>query len=261
LMNLAVNGRDAMPGGGQLLIETKAMTLDKNHPDLGRAAAPGEYVCISVVDTGTGIPENVLPKIFEPFFTTKPPGKGTGLGLATVYGIAEQHGGWIKVESKVGQGSKFRVFIPAMISEKPVAPAPAPVATASTPTSRKMETVLVVEDEVPLRSVVRNILNRHGYQVLEADSGPQALEIWQKRAGKIDLLLTDMMMPGGMSGKELAERLLAEAPELKVIFNSAYSNDVFGNNLGVQEGVNFLQKPYSLATLINTVREVLAREN
>jgi PAS domain S-box-containing protein len=256
LMNLAVNARDAMPGGGRITIETNSLMLDRGHPDLDPEAPPGRYVCLAVGDTGSGIPENLLPKIFEPFFTTKEPGKGTGLGLATVYGIARQHGGWIKVQSQPGRGTTFRVFLPA------IAPAPTGTPQAASPTgpSGRAETILVAEDEAPLRSLVCTVLRRQGYRVLEADSGAAALELWRQHRDHIDLLLTDVMMPGGMSGKELALRLLAEAPKLKVIYNSAYTTEFFDQGIEVLEGVNYLQKPFSLVTLVQTVRAALERK-
>lgn len=257
LMNLAVNARDATPQGGTLTIATSTVKLDAADPELNVDAAPGTYVCVAVSDTGCGIPAELLPKIFEPFFTTKEPGKGTGLGLATVFGIVRQHHGWLRIQSQVNHGTTFRVFLPALVT-------PTPVATPAIPPARTpgdAETILVAEDELPLRSLIRNILTRHGYQVLEADSGPAALDLWRKHEGRIDLLLTDMMMPGGMSGHDLARQLLTSSPDLKVIYNSAYSPEVFRQGLVVEEGVNYLQKPYSLTALLQVIRAALDRKS
>jgi PAS domain S-box-containing protein len=256
LMNLAVNARDAMSGGGRITIETSSVMLEPGHPDLEPGAAPGLHVCLAVGDTGSGIPEDLLPKIFEPFFTTKEPGKGTGLGLATVHGIARQHGGWIKVQSQIGRGTTFRVFLPAIPPARTESPPAAPAARAS----GSVETILVAEDEAPLRSLVCTVLRRQGYRVLEADSGPAALELWRRHRDQVDLLLTDVMMPGGISGKELAMRLLADAPKLKVIYNSAYTTEFFDQGIEVIEGVNYLQKPFSLSLLVQTVRAALNRK-
>jgi two-component system, cell cycle sensor histidine kinase and response regulator CckA len=255
LMNLAINARDAMPKGGSITIETKPVTLIVGDPELEADAAPGTYVCLSVSDTGTGIPARLLPKIFEPFFTTKEPGKGTGLGLATVHSIAKQHGGWIRLHSQEGRGTTFRIFLPALVSPRSHS------SPAALTASKGKETILIVEDEAPLRSLVRTVLRRQGYEVLEADSGAAALVVWEKHRDQIDLLLTDMVMPGGMSGKELAERLRETAPQLKVIYNSAYSADIFSKEMSVEEGVNFLQKPYSLRVLGQTVRKLLDRKS
>ena len=254
LMNLAVNARDAMPRGGRLTIETGAVDLTRGDAELVPETPPGRYVCLSVADTGCGIPAEVLPRIFEPFFTTKEPGRGTGIGLATVHGIVRQHQGWIRIQSRVGEGTTFRIYLPM------VRPTPSPVSPASSsmrPPLAGTETILVAEDELPLRGLIRNVLTRHGYRVLEAGSGPEALEIWRQHRGHIDLLFTDMMMPGGLNGKELAEQLLVEAPQLKVIYNSAYAPEIVLGERRDWTPANFLHKPYSLLAMVKLVREVL----
>ena len=199
---------------------------------------------------------DLLPHIFEPFYTTKPAGKGPGLGLATVYGIAKQHAGWAEVQSQLGQGSTFRVFIPvpeARIDEKPATPSPAESKGGN-------ERILVAEDEEPVRDFVVEVLKSCGYEVRWAETGPQALEQWTSRSQEFDLLLTDMVMPGGLSGRELAQRLLAEAPALKVIYTSGYSPGLAGNDLALLEGRNFLAKPYRPAKLLQMVRRCLDRK-
>jgi two-component system, cell cycle sensor histidine kinase and response regulator CckA len=253
LLNLAVNSRDAMPRGGQLIINTGIVEVASNqrlpHPD----AAPGSYVILSVSDTGMGIAPEHLPHVFEPFFTTKDVGKGTGLGLATVYGIVRQHLGWITIDSELGKGTVFQIHFPAS-TEKPENVAE----TAFIPPSRGgKETLLVVEDEPALRLLVRSILQRSGYNVLEAESGMAALDVWEREGKGIDLVLTDMVMPDGLSGRELGQRLLQEKPSLKVIYSSGYSADVVGVDFLQGEGHYFLQKPYHPNKLIELVRQCL----
>jgi PAS domain S-box-containing protein len=253
LMNLAVNARDAMPKGGKIIIEASAVEFDESVKDQYAQARPGSFVCLSVSDTGSGIPPEILPKIFEPFFTTKDVGKGTGLGLATVFGIVQQHKGWINVYSEIGQGTTFRIYIPrlAKISDQKF------VAPLTEPASGGNETILVVEDEPKLRASVINILLRLGYNVLEASDGASALEVWNKHRDGIQLLLTDMVMPGGMTGKDLGGRLLKENPKLKVIYASGYSTDVAAKDFPLEEGVNFLSKPFQAQKLARIVRERL----
>ncbi|WP_160164580.1 PAS domain S-box protein [Pedosphaera parvula] len=254
LLNLAVNARDAMPKGGRLLIYSSAMTLDQGQALRHPGARAGEYVCVTVKDTGTGIAPEHVPKIFDPFFTTKDVGKGTGLGLATVYGIVQQHKGWITVDSTVGKETIFQIFLPGSVSKAASSLAGPAVETR---VQGGAETVLVVEDETPLRVLVRNVLERYGYRVLEAVSGPAALSVWQEHKDEISLLLTDMVMPHGITGRELAERLLADKPKLKVIYSSGYSLAVVGADMVLQEGLNFLQKPYHPRKLAQAVRDCL----
>jgi two-component system, cell cycle sensor histidine kinase and response regulator CckA len=253
LMNLAVNSRDAMPRGGQLILNTALTEVAADQPLPHPDAAPGRYVMLSVGDTGTGIDPEALPHIFEPFYTTKDVGKGTGLGLATVYGIVRQHLGWITVSSEVGRGTVFQICLPAS-TEKPDTISE----IAFTPLAEGgKETVLVVEDEPALRLLVRSILERSGYRVLEAESGLLALDVWEEEGDKIDLVLTDMVMPDGLSGRELGQRLLQEKPSLKVIYSSGYSADVIGEDFLRKESNHFLQKPYHPNKLIELVRHCL----
>ncbi|MBI3849400.1 MAG: response regulator [Verrucomicrobia bacterium] len=256
MMNLAVNARDAMPKGGNLVINTRAQEIDAAYVQQNPEAQAGDFVCLSVSDTGCGMDAETLSHIFEPFFTTKEVGRGTGLGLSTVYGIVKQHQGWVEATSEPGQGALFKIFLPASsegaepLLDKTTPPAP-PAARGG------LETVLVVEDETPLRVLVRNVLKRYGYQVLEAESGVEALQIWLQQRGQIDLLLTDMVMPGGISGRELAEKLRAEKPPLRVIYTSGYSADLVGEGTLQLDGSNFLQKPFDASRLARMVRESL----
>jgi signal transduction histidine kinase/CheY-like chemotaxis protein len=253
LLNLAVNSRDAMPTGGELAITTTVRLLGatelKSEPDL----APGRFVCLTVRDNGCGIAADHIGKIFEPFFSTKEVGKGTGLGLATVYGIIKQHKGWMTVESKVGQGSTFEVFLPNF----DVKPAErAPVVKARKPATGD-ETILLVEDEETIRSMAKVFLESYGYHVIEAGNGPEALEIWKENRGRIDLLLTDLVMPHGVSGQELARTLQSDRPDLKIIYSSGYSRDLFGDDSFLKPETNFLQKPYRLNSLADMIRKCL----
>jgi CheY-like chemotaxis protein len=253
IMNLAINARDAMANGGQLSVSLDSLTIDParaaGHPHV----SSGPFVCIAVGDTGCGISSENISRIFEPFFTTKDIGKGTGLGLAIVFGIVEQHHGWIEVESELDHGATFRIFLPALereISSRAIAPAkPKPVGG--------QETVLLVEDETALRTVAAAVLEQYGYKVLAAPLPSAALEIWEQRRGTIDLVLVDLMMPGGISGRELAERLLADEPTLKVIYSSGYSEDIVRRQLHLDPGRNFLQKPCTSMALLHAVRRCL----
>ncbi|TMQ00696.1 MAG: response regulator [Verrucomicrobia bacterium] len=253
IVNLAVNARDAMIRGGQLILNASAVDIDEAHLQNNPEARPGPFVCLSVTDTGSGISAENLSRIFEPFFTTKPVGKGTGLGLSTVYGIVKQHQGWIEVASEFGRGTTFHVFLPRGSK-------PSSVQGDTTFQSRShcgQEKVLLVEDEAALRGLARQVLTKQGYQIFEAASGAEALEVWEQHAGAFDLLLTDMVMPGGMTGRDLAEKLLADKPALKVVFTSGYSTDMMGNNFVLEEEVNFLPKPYPPKALIQIVRACL----
>ncbi len=253
LMNLAVNARDAMPNGGRLMISVSVEDVQPEdlfrYPD-GRS---GEFVCFSVTDTGSGIAPEIFPRIFEPFFTTKPVGKGTGLGLATVYGIVRQHNGWVDVQSEVGAGTTFRVFLPIIKANRE--------ATGDDGRDERPvggnETILVVEDEFPLRELVNSILTALGYRVLEAGTGAKALEIWRAHRDEIDLVLTDIIMPEGMTGRDLVEKIHAEKPDLKAIYTSGYSADIVGKDFVLQEGVNYLQKPFVPQKLARAVRNCL----
>jgi two-component system cell cycle sensor histidine kinase/response regulator CckA len=253
LMNLAVNSRDAMPNGGQILISTGLTTIEESYLLHNPEGRTGQFVVLSVADQGCGMDEETLTRIFEPFFTTKEVGKGTGLGLATVYGIVKQHQGWIEVNSVQGEGTTFRIFLPAAGAKR----AAAPESAAAAPTLNGTETILVVEDEQSLRELVRGVLERYGYHVLEAGSGLEALGVWQNHRQEIAILVTDMVMPEGLGGRELAERLQAEKTTLKVIYTSGYSVDLTDGDLQLEEGVNFLPKPYQPIRLAQTVRRCL----
>jgi PAS domain S-box-containing protein len=255
ILNLVVNARDAMPQGGQLRVATEQLSLDEAHARVNPKARAGEFVCMMVSDTGTGIAPEVLPRIFEPFFTTKEVGKGTGLGLATVYGIVQQHQGWLEVSSQVGEGTLFKVFLPAI-------PTPARLAAAAEAEAEVRggnETILLVEDDHVVRLTTRRILESKGYRIREATSGREALEVWQSHAEEIALLLTDIIMPGEMTGRDLAERLCGQRRGLKVIFMSGYSAEVLGTNTEFirRTRSQFLQKPCSSRTILETVRRCL----
>lgn len=257
LMNLSVNARDAMPEGGRLTIRAETAQLGAEASRTNHEARAGRFLQLSVSDTGCGIPVEILPRIFEPFFTTKPVGKGTGLGLATVYGIAKQHQGWIEVQTQVGKGSTFVVFIPVCNQTSESGP---PVFLPQQ-LQGGSETILVAEDEEEVRNFVVQVLNSYGYKVWPAVSGVEALEQWTQRKNEIDLLLTDMVMPGGMSGRQLGERLMADRPSLPIIYTSGYSPGMAGKELALLEGRNFLAKPYGPARLLSVVRECLDRRS
>lgn len=252
VLNLVVNARDAMPAGGALRIATHSERRPAGEPgtEAGEIAA---WLCLSVSDTGTGIAPEVLPKIFEPFFTTKEVGKGTGLGLATAFGIVQQHHGWIDVESKPGAGTTFRVFLP----QQQAAPAMHSESGSPVPAPGRGEVILLVEDEPSVREVGVKALRRQGYEVIAAENGRAALEIWKERRDEIVLLLTDMVMPGGLSGTELARRLQAEKASLHVIYTSGYNREVAGSEAALRQGMIYLAKPYDLDKLFQIVRETL----
>jgi len=253
LLNLAVNARDAMPQGGALTIGISVLELGL-HDCAGRPEArTGKFACLSVSDRGCGIPEENLPRIFEPFFTTKEVGKGTGLGLATVYGIVKQHQGWIEVKSRVNQGATFKVFLPC-INQSEV---PAEQAETEVQARGGSETILVVEDEAPVRELVCEFLCRYGYRVIAAESGRKALELWPTCREKVDLMLTDLVMPDRINGRQLADRLRVDRPGLKVIYTSGYSAEAVGEDFVLQSGVQYLQKPYAPIRLVLKVRECL----
>jgi signal transduction histidine kinase len=254
IMNLAVNARDAMPKGGTLTVTTHRVEINEAYVQTHPEARLGPFVCLRVTDTGCGMDSATRARIFEPFFTTKEVGKGTGLGLATVYGIVKQHEGWVEVASEVGQGSTFSIFFPA--STAPVKEAPREVAPAATVRGGH-ETLLVVEDEPVLREMAHMILQSCGYQVLVAGSGPEALQAWERHPGVIDLVLTDVIMPGGMSGRDLAVKLLARHPSTRIVFTSGYNMEDKNADYFGKGGMVSLQKPYTRETLTKVVRECL----
>ncbi len=261
VLNLAINARDAMGRGGLLVVETALVELDAQAAGRG-GHEPGPYACLRVTDTGSGITAENLPHIFEPFFTTKDVGKGTGLGLATTYGIVQQHGGWIDVESKPGRGATFRVFLPRLPQsrpavESPAVSAPAAAAPAALRPPAGGESILVVEDEVEVRSLIVEALGGLGYHVLEAGSGPAALDVWRSHGSSIDLLITDMVMPDGMNGLELASEVKLGNPGLRVIYISGYLADVSQEDLRRSEGATYLAKPFGLPALARLVRLAL----
>jgi len=252
LINLAVNSRDAMPKGGKLTIETAKVTLDpkftRQHPEV----KPGEYVMLAFSDTGIGMNKEVKEHIFEPFYTTKEMGKGTGLGLATCYGIVKQSGGYIYVETKPHQGTTFQIYLPQVEQDIDALPVHKEAASLSQGT----ETILVVEDEPSVRKFALRILSQQGYHTLQAHNGSEALSIYKRHKGDIHLLLTDMVMPQ-MSGYELAKHLLSLRPDIKILFMSGYMNETITYHEMIEPNTAFLQKPFTLDTLILKVREVL----
>lgn len=256
LVNLAVNARDAMPKGGDLIVSTFTTEIDESYAKCRPQARAGRFVCLQVSDSGTGMDTATLDRIFEPFFTTKGVGKGTGLGLATVYGIVKQHRGWVEVVSQVGVGTTFKIFLPAVQSDVNQTE----FIQHSDVIRGGNETILVVEDEPALRELVTKVLRNYGYQVLEAAHGKEAIRVWQGTANKPSLLLTDMMMPEGMTGWELAERIRGESPDVKVLFTSGYSPEIFGGEVELDERSNFLPKPYHPRILARTVRSCLDNE-
>jgi CheY-like chemotaxis protein len=253
LLNLVVNARDAMPRGGEISIMTGPVSVGAAGPEQGRGARPGDWARLAVRDTGTGIAAQHLPRIFEPFFTTKPAGKGTGLGLATVYGIVQQHRGWIDVRTSVGAGSTFLVHLPEHHATE-IEPLRRKPATAD---DRGHETILLVEDDRAVRRLVSIVLRAAGYRVIEAATGAEAIEQWERQVGGVHLLLTDLVMPRGISGRELAERFLIEAPQLRVVFMSGYNTDQDDRDQGLPSGAIFIAKPFDGDRLLAVVRSAL----
>jgi PAS domain S-box-containing protein len=254
VMNLAVNARDAMPKGGKLVITTAGVAIDAQYVRQRPDARAGTYVRLGVTDTGTGMDRKTLERIFEPFFSTKAVGKGTGLGLATVYGIVKQHKGWVEVRSEVGVGTTFEIYIPAVQNAVEVVPERA--LEAGQATRGGTETILLVEDEPTLREWVREILQGLGYRIVEAGNGVEALKIWDEQRGRIDLLLTDMVMPEGLTGRDLARQLKSRQASLKVIYTSGYSEEILSNEAELRDAP-FLAKPYHAPQLTKLVRELL----
>jgi CheY-like chemotaxis protein len=251
LLNLVVNARDAMAHGGKLVIATENVSLDAAHGRTNPEARSGDFVCLSVNDTGTGIAPEHLPRIFEPFFTTKEPGKGTGLGLATVHGIVKQHQGWVEVASRVDEGTTFKILLPAIST-----PGLNGVAGRTEADLRGgTETILLAEDDFSVRLITRRVLETLGYKVFEATTAEQALEIGGRHTVEIDLLITDIVMPG-MNGRELAQQLKVQKPNLKVICVSGYGAEVVGKDTDflLRAKSHYLQKPFSASNLARTVR-------
>jgi CheY-like chemotaxis protein len=251
LLNLVVNARDAMPRGGKLTLETTNLLWDEAAAAARPGLPAGAYVVLAVSDTGNGMDAATQAHIFEPFFTTKAGEGGTGLGLATVYGIVKQSGGHIAVYSEVGRGSCFKVYLPRATGEAQPLAAEQPAGSL-----RGTETVLLVEDDDVVRSLAQRVLADHGYRVLEAADGEQALALCQHYAGPVHLLVTDVVMPR-MSGPELAQRLAANRPQTQVLYVSGYMDEAIVRHGLIEEAAPFLPKPYSPATLLTRVRQVL----
>ena len=252
VVNLVVNARDAMPHGGRLTVRTEVVEIDQAHVSGHAHARPGRFICLSLSDTGCGMSPETLNHIFEPFFTTKEVGQGSGLGLATVYGIVTHQEGWIEVASQVNQGTTFRIFLPICddIARRPV-----------DIDARELrggdETILVVEDEPAVREIMTHVLRHHGYRVIEAADGPEAIGKWSEQDGKVDLLVTDIVMPNGLKGNMLADRLQAEKAGLKVIFSSGYSSEFATEAAPLSARFSFLEKPYKPEVLVRAVRDCL----
>jgi len=253
LMNLAVNARDAMPDGGHLSIETANVLLDEEYARAHLEAKPGEYVLLSVSDTGHGMDKETLQHIFEPFYTTKETGKGTGLGLAMVYGIVKQHSGHITCYSEPGQGTTFKIYLPAAIpetqDEQPV---------ISAMTQGGTETILLVDDEEFIRDLGRRILERHGYTVLSASDGREALDLYKKEIGKISLVILDLIMPE-MGGKQCLEELLKIDPQVRALIASGFAANGPTKEAIERGARGFVSKPYNMKQMLQVVREVLDR--
>jgi len=252
LMNLAVNARDAMPRGGHLSIAV-GLPAHGVRPPGDVTATSGQYACISVSDTGSGIPAAILPRIFEPFFTTKDEGRGTGLGLATAQDIVRRHDGWIEVETHEGVGSVFRIYLPTAPGQVAAAPAPEPVPVQG----RGKATVLLVEDEANVREFAAAVLQQDGYTLLQAKSGENAKEVWRWHSARIDLLLTDVVLPGELSGPVLGALFQAEKPSLKVILTTGYSREALGEHATGGKPQLVLNKPYTPRSLLRAVHEAL----
>jgi PAS domain S-box-containing protein len=255
IMNLMVNARDAMPSGGRITISTSSVHLDEEQVREGSERWAGDFLCLTVADTGCGMDGETLKRIFDPFFTTKELGKGTGLGLATVHGIVAQHNGWVEVESTLGRGTIFRVFLPAITG---VAEETAPELEIKQMPGGN-ETLLVVEDDREVRRLLVQMLRAFGYRVHEASTGKEAMNFWQSNGSTVDLVLTDMVMPEGMTGLELVEQLRAQKPGLKAIISSGYSSDIVQAGVPSRAGIGFLPKPYEMKVLASIVREYLDR--
>jgi hypothetical protein len=253
VVNLAVNARDAMPHGGKLILETGAVRFDQDFAEQHQAMLAGKYILLAVSDTGSGMDQATVSRIFEPFFTTKEAGKGTGLGLATVYGIVKQSAGHIMVYSEPGQGTTFKIYLPSAEDKIGIADN-TDVETVSP--KRQGTTILLVEDDEIMRGLTRQLLQEHGYTVMEADDGKSALEGIASHPGPIDLLLTDVVMRH-ISGPELAERLSVSHPTLKVVYMSGYTGELMANREVLKPGVTLLEKPFSRTALLNTIHTAL----
>ncbi len=256
LLNLAVNARDAMPGGGALTIETANARLDEAYSLQNAEVPPGQYVCIAVTDTGFGMPRELLEKVFEPFFTTKEVGKGTGLGLSMVYGFVKQSGGHVKLYSEEGRGTTVRMYLPRLLAE--AEPQPEPEPTRGLEISRAAETILVVEDDDDVRAYTVSVLRDLGYRVLEAHDGASALRLLERQDAPVELLFTDVVMPG-MSGRELAEEAVRLQPDLKVLYTSGYTRNAIVHGGRLDPGGEMITKPFTTDALAQKVRDMMDR--
>jgi PAS domain S-box-containing protein len=254
IMNLVVNARDAMPMGGKLVIETANELVTSYYAHTRPGMHEGDFVTLSVSDNGCGMDKETLTRIFEPFFTTKEKGKGTGLGLCTTYGIVKQSDGYIGVQSEPGRGTTFKIYLPRTGQD---GSGPQKASDGESQPVRGAETVLLVEDEENLRKLTMRVLERNGYRVYPADTGAAALKVWQEYPGAIDLLLTDMVMPGGLNGRQLAERLRSDKMDLKVIYASGHNDEMIGIAFPLPAGFSFLRKPFNPSKLLQTVRDSL----
>jgi two-component system cell cycle sensor histidine kinase/response regulator CckA len=254
IMNLVVNARDAMPDGGRLVVETENVELDGAYARDHASVRPGRYVMLAVSDTGVGMSGETIAHIFEPFYTTKESGRGTGLGLSTVYGIVKQSGGYIWVYSEVGHGTTFKVYLPRV--DEAVESATSAARPSGAERSAGTETILLVEDEPQLRELTRTVLTSRGYSVVEAKDPEEAERLAAEYGAKIQLLLTDVIMPG-ISGRELAKRLSARNSAMRILYMSGYTYNVIAQNGTLERGVAFLQKPFTPGVLVEKVREVL----
>jgi nitrogen-specific signal transduction histidine kinase/CheY-like chemotaxis protein len=252
VMNILVNARDAMPEGGKVLLETRNVELDNHYVQTHPDAKPGEHVLLAISDSGCGMNASVKARIFEPFFTTKGPTKGTGLGLATVFGIVKQSGGHIDVYSEVGQGTTFKIYLPRDKSGEPIASR----SRIIEPVRGGTETILLVEDEEGVRNLAGTVLQQRGYKVLDAMNGGEALVICETLSQPIDLMITDVVMPH-FSGRQLADRLATRQPTMKVLYMSGYTDDAIVHHGVLESGIPFLQKPFAPEALARKVREVL----
>ena len=250
IMNLVVNAKDAMPAGGRLTLRTESVVVDENHRRGQQFIRPGHYVTLQVSDTGTGMDRETQSRIFEPFFTTKEKGKGTGLGLSTVYGIVKQSGGYVMVQSELGHGTTFQIYLPLVEGAAEKSPVTAPEAIGGS------ESILLVEDEESVRQLVRDTLCAKGYQVLEAENGEAGMAVAARHEGKIDLVITDVVMPG-MGGREMVQQLSGARPGIRVLYLSGYTEDAIIHDGATEVGTAFLQKPFTLQNLSRKVREVL----
>jgi signal transduction histidine kinase/DNA-binding response OmpR family regulator len=253
VMNLCLNARDAMPNGGTLILKTSLAEFNVESVRVHPESRPGQFACLSISDTGCGMDAAVLKHLFEPFYSTKEIGKGSGLGLASTYGIVDQHKGWLTVESVVGHGTSFHLYFPlsATLETAPAASAPA------LSLKGQNETILLVEDEAALLFVTTRSLSMLGYRILSATNSHEALDLWERHRNEIDLVITDMKMPKGMSGLELADKLHEMKPSLKIIIMSGYSMELVRDGAGANSGYVFLSKPFAIKTLSETVRRCL----